>query len=81
MIESAGKQYWKYLNYHDALLYLSFLDIDGHNDWRMPTLDDNDKVFPHQHIEKLVNQHWIAEWPYSEDNLYKIRCIRPVRDL
>lgn len=35
-IEIASKEYWKELNYYDALLYCSLLVIDGKNDWRMP---------------------------------------------
>lgn len=32
-IEISSKEYWKELNYYDALLYCSMLVIDGKNEW------------------------------------------------
>ncbi len=40
-IEIAPKEYWKRLNYYDALLYLSLLNIDGNEGWKLPS--DNHK--------------------------------------
>jgi len=34
-IEISEDKYWKQLNYNDGLLYVSLLEIDGKNDWRM----------------------------------------------
>lgn len=34
-IEISDKKYWKRLSYDDGLLYVSLLDIDGKNDWRL----------------------------------------------
>jgi hypothetical protein len=34
-IEISEEKYWKLLNYYDGMLYLSLLNIDGKNDWRL----------------------------------------------
>jgi hypothetical protein len=39
-IELCPKQYEKALNYYDALLYCSLLEIDDRKDWRMPTYEE-----------------------------------------
>ena len=37
-IEIAPKEYERYLNWYDGMLYCQLLIIDGKDDWRMPTL-------------------------------------------
>jgi len=39
-IELAPTEYRIKLNYDDALLYCAMLEIDGKNDWRMPTIEE-----------------------------------------
>ena len=34
-IEISDKKYWRRLSYDDGILYVSLLDIDGKNDWRL----------------------------------------------
>jgi hypothetical protein len=68
-IVTVPKEYVKKLNYDDALLYCQLLNIDGNNDWRMPTLQEC------KHISPLLKQHrrydailyWIED--YDEDGL------------
>ena len=36
-IELSPEKYWTKLNWYDTMLYLSMLDIDGKNDWILPT--------------------------------------------
>jgi hypothetical protein len=43
-IQFSEEKYWKQLNWYDGLLYLSFLEIDGHNDWRLPTEDESPNI-------------------------------------
>lgn len=44
-IEVSSKEYWKGLNYYDALLYCELLDIDGVDDWRMPTIEELNEIY------------------------------------
>ena len=44
MIEISHEQYWKRLKYHDAILYCAMREIDGHNDWRLPTEDESPNI-------------------------------------
>lgn len=36
-IELSPEKYWTKLNWYDTMLYLSMLEIDGKNDWILPT--------------------------------------------
>ena len=36
-VEISPKEYWKRMNYYDAILYCQLLNIDGREDWRMPS--------------------------------------------
>ena len=36
-IELSPEKYWTKLNWYDTILYLSMLEIDGKNDWILPT--------------------------------------------
>ena len=36
-IELSPEKYWAKLNWYDTILYLSMLEIDGKNDWILPT--------------------------------------------
>ena len=50
-IEISDIKYWKPLNYDDAILYCSLLEIDGKNDWRLFT---NDEYITHASIIKEI---------------------------
>jgi hypothetical protein len=39
-IEISDIKYWKPLNYDDAILYCSLLEVDGYNNWRLFTTDE-----------------------------------------
>lgn len=77
MIELSPKEYWKTLNYHDALLYCQLLTIDGKNDWRMTreVSEYHPEVSP---VELIWCEKDVDEFPLLLDNEYI--CI-PVRDL
>jgi hypothetical protein len=78
-IEISPRQYWKRLNYYDALLYLSILNIDGKEGWKLPS--DNQKQYG------LPTFKWTVEdgddddddsvWSLEFDTFWVI----PVRDI
>jgi|688.fasta_scaffold2146640_2 hypothetical protein len=39
-LEISDTQYVKLLNWYDAKLYCELLEIDGKNDWRLPTIEE-----------------------------------------
>ena len=45
-IEIVPKQYIKKLNYQDAVLYCSILNIDDKNDWRLPSFAECRHISP-----------------------------------
>lgn len=64
-IEISDEQYWKILNYDDAMLYLQRLEIDGKKDWR--TIG-NYKEYK-SIIKKYNNLAWLEKnliWGQSE---------------
>jgi hypothetical protein len=68
-IEIAPKEYWKRLNYYDALLYLSILNIDGKEGWKLPSDNQKQDVWPtfkwtvedgegYKNETILLDKHW-----------------------
>jgi translation initiation factor 2B subunit (eIF-2B alpha/beta/delta family) len=57
-IEISPRQYWKRLNYYDALLYLSILNIDGKEGWRLPNNFDVKEplydIIEQEHIDGII---------------------------
>lgn len=73
----APNSYNKWLNYHDGLLYLSMLTIDGYSDWRFLTMDEINE------IETIMNM-WSSEAPAMVTAEYlanEKRWVVPVRDV
>ena len=44
-IEIAPKEYEKWLNWHDAMMYCQLLAIDDKMDWRLPTKEELDYIY------------------------------------
>jgi hypothetical protein len=54
------------MTYEEALLYCQFLDYNGHNDWRIPTSEEYQRI------------HWMMGW--HEGDLSVARWhVTPVR--
>lgn len=53
------KQYHIYLNYHDALLYCSMLDIDGYDNWQLPDSDDMSSIDAQGKIIDDTKRYWL----------------------
>ena len=85
MIEISSNEYWKELNYRDALLYCSLLDIDGKNDWRLPNDEEGDVYELYDRMTEYAN-HMSSVWTvedletYPDLHSYEYLCI-PVRDI
>lgn len=47
------------LNYEDALLYVSLLDIDGHHDWRLPKVEEMNDIT--NDIDDKFGFHWTSD--------------------
>ena len=54
-IEIVPKEYITKLNYHDALLYCSMMNIDGNDDWKLPTFAECRHIVPL--LERYVYTH------------------------
>lgn len=84
-IEISCTNYWKELNYRDALLYCSLLDIDGKTDWRLPTDEEGDIYELYDKMTEHGN-HMSSVWTVEDLNTYpdlhynEYWCI-PVRDI
>jgi|688.fasta_scaffold1093872_2 hypothetical protein len=82
----------KSLNYHDALLYCSLLDINGYADWRMPDIDDMNIIQSYLHEQLGTSSYWlsdkrilraggIVQQVTNEEVLEVIFMVRPVRTI
>lgn len=60
MLEIANVDNRPLLNYEDALLYVSLLDIDGHKDWRLPTLDEM-HLLSNAIDDDMLLYNWISD--------------------
>ena len=80
-IDISDEKYWKSMNYHDGLLYLSLLTIDDVEGWRMPTLIELCGIESCQLVDNLIRNFWVSDWGYYKDYLDRIHMIVPVRDL
>ena len=47
------------LNYEDALLYVSLLDIDVHHDWRLPKVEEMNDIT--NDIDDKFGFHWTSD--------------------
>ena len=63
-IEISCTNYWKELNYRDALLYCSLLCIDGKTDWRLPTDGECEVYELYDEMTEYAN-HMSSVWTLS----------------
>jgi hypothetical protein len=69
-IEISPKAYEKSsLNFYDAKLYCELLEIDGKNDWRLPTLEELNYIFAFMLSDNHFNQSF-AYWTSTKDIQY-----------
>lgn len=54
------------LNYEDALLYVSLLDIDGHHDWRLPKVEEMNDIT--NDIDDKFGFHWTSDVANDDRN-------------
>ena len=82
MIEISDKKYWIMCNFHEAVLYVQFLEIDGKKDYRL--FKKSGEYYKH------VNSHnlpLIYPWHFNchswdpNRKLNEIFMCIPVRDL
>ena len=58
-LEISDTQYVKLLNWYDAMMYCQLLDIDGKNDWRLPTKEELDYIY-HSKNDCVGSLYWSA---------------------
>jgi hypothetical protein len=58
----------KQMTYDEAVLYCYFLEYEGHNDWRLPTL--------HEYYNHVAITSWHNGQPVSQ-----VLRVTPVRDV
>lgn len=60
-IEISPRDYDKKLNWYDAMLYCSMIEIDGKTDWRLPTLEELSVIYT------IENNFWQSYYWTSTD--------------
>ena len=53
-------EYETELNWYDAILYCSMIEIDGHNDWRLPTIRDFEMIDRCLVRKQLYGEYWTS---------------------
>jgi hypothetical protein len=81
----------KSLNYNDALLYCSLLDINGYADWRMPDIDDMNIIQSYLHEQLGLSSYWLSDkrirragmvLQVTNDEVLEVNfMVRPVRTI
>jgi len=71
----AGKDNGKHLNWQDAKRYCSSLRLEGHSDWRLPTLNELQGVYDKGAVAPGINpkSHWHEAEPmgyHVQGNLF-----------
>ena len=75
MIEIAPAEYWKKLNYYEAIMYCFSLNIDGKIGWRLPNSVE---------YELTEKTGWTVEDLHFFTDTFKLRVqflTTPVRDI
>jgi hypothetical protein len=75
MIEIAPEEYWKKLNYYEAIMYCFSLNIDGKIGWSLPNSVE---------YELTEKTGWAADDLYTFPDTLKLRVqflTTPVRDI
>jgi hypothetical protein len=75
MIEIAPEEYWKKLNYYEAIMYCFSLNIDGKIGWRLPNSVE---------YELTEKTGWTVEDLHFFTDTFKLRVqflTTPVRDI
>lgn len=61
--EAAPKETETHTSWDEAKLYCAFLEVDGKNDWRLPTNEELKKIY--QSKNDFTNDYY---WSSTEDN-------------
>jgi len=80
-IEISDRKYWTQLNYEDAKLYCTLLNIGGKNDWRL-FKDSKEARQWHVEGEHVMNVWYINDGNISDHLLNtSYYWVVPVRDM
>jgi hypothetical protein len=82
MIELAPEEYWVECTFQEIKLYLFVLTINGKQDWRLPTEEEQENWFaniPNINAERWTIEDMLdGEWYYQVGSKF---LLIPVRDL